>query len=297
MSDARVVVVGSINRDLSLACDRLPGPGETVTGGTASAAFGGKGANAAVAVARLGGNAHLVACVGDDTAGSEARAHLVAEGVDVSAVDLATGETGLAVVVTDARGENLIIVASGANAALDGGRVVAALDRLDERPTAVLANLEVPVAAVDAAARIAERRGWPLVLDPAPARRLPAGLIERCNVLVPNRHELRVLHPAGAAALLALGAGAVVTTLGPDGAELAESGKVRRFAAPPVAVRDTVGAGDAFAAVLAVMLAEAAPLTAAVELAVAAGALATRGAGAQGSLPSREEAAELAFGP
>jgi ribokinase len=144
MSDARVVVVGSINRDLSLACDRLPGPGETVTGGTASAAFGGKGANAAVAVARLGGNAHLVACVGDDTAGSEARAHLVAEGVDVSAVDLATGETGLAVVVTDARGENLIIVASGANAALDGGRVVAALDRLDERPTAVLANLEVP---------------------------------------------------------------------------------------------------------------------------------------------------------
>ena len=169
----------------------------------------------------------------------------------------------------------------------------AALERLDEAPTAVLANLEVPLAAVLAAARTAQRRGWPFVLDPAPARALPAELVGACSVLVPNRHELELLHPSGAEGLLELGARAVVTTLGADGAELWTAEGRRQRDSYTVEVRDTVGAGDAFAGGLALRLAEHAPLEDALDLALAAGALATRGLGAQASLPSRNEAMAL----
>jgi ribokinase len=286
---ARVVIVGSVNRDLLLGCDRLPQPGETVTGATASRGLGGKGANAAVAVARLGGHAQLVALLGEDEAGAGARSELSEAGVDVAFVGSVPGSTGFAVVVTGASGENLIVVVSGANAVLDESRVVSALESLDDAPTAVLANLEVPLPAVEAASRAAEVRGWPFVLDPAPASGLPAELLRRCSVLVPNRRELKGLHPDGAEALLRLGAGAVVTTLGAEGAELATGEGTRQWPAPEVAVRDTVGAGDAFAAALALSLAEGTTLPEAVEIAVAVGALSTRGAGAQGSLPTRPE--------
>lgn len=289
----RVVIVGSVNQDLNLAVARLPSPGETVGEAAMSTSLGGKGANVAVTVARLGGAARLVARVGDDQAGADARARLAAEGVELDHVLGSSAPTGLAVVVSDAQGENAIVVAPGANGELSEPDVLAAVERLDDAPTAVLSNLEVPMAAVQAAAHAAGRRGWPFVLDPAPARALPAELVDACTVLIPNRHELALLHPGGAGALLELGAGAVVTTLGSEGAELRTAGGRRRFDAYPVAVRDTVGAGDAFAGGLAVRLAEGASLEDALDLARAAGALATRSLGAQASLAGREEAMAL----
>lgn len=290
---ARVVIVGSVNEDLNLAVARLPSPGETVGEAAMGTALGGKGANAAVAVARLGGAARLVARVGDDQAGAEARARLGAEGVELDDVLSSSAPTGVAIVMTDVEGENVIVVAPGANAELSGADVVTAVERLDEAPTAVLSNLEVPMEATLAAARLAQSRGWPFVLDPAPARELPAELVAACTALVPNRHELALLHPGGAEGLLELGARVVVTTLGADGAELWTAESRRRYDAYTVEVRDTVGAGDAFAGALALRLAEHAPLEAALDLALAAGALATRGLGAQASLAGRDEAMAL----
>lgn len=290
---ARVVIVGSVNEDLNLTVARLPAPGETVGEAAMETSLGGKGANAAVAVARLGGAARLVARVGDDQAGADARARLAAERVELDDVIATSGPTGVAIVVTDAEGENAIIVAPGANGQLSEDDVVTALERLDDAPTAVLANLEVPLEATLAAARVAQRRGWPFVLDPAPARTLPPELVGACSALVPNRHELELLYPGGVEGLLELGAQAVVTTLGAQGAELRTAAGQRRYDAYAVAVRDTVGAGDAFAGGLALRLAEGAPLEDALELALAAGALATRGFGAQGSLGRRDEAMDL----
>jgi ribokinase len=290
---ARVVIVGSVNEDLNLSVARFPAPGETVGEAAMGTSLGGKGANAAVAVARLGGSARLVARVGDDQAGADARARLAAERVELDDVISASEPTGVAIVVTDAEGENMIIVAPGANGRLSEDDVVTALERLDEAPTAVLANLEVPLEAIMAAARTAERRGWPFVLDPAPAQTLPAELVAACSVLVPNRHELEQLHPRGVGGLLELGAQAVVTTLGAEGAELWTAAGPRRYDAYAVEVRDTVGAGDAFAGGLALRLAESAALEDALELALAAGALATRGLGAQASLGDRDEAMAL----
>ena len=290
---ARVVIVGSVNEDLNLNVARLPAPGETVGEAAMGTSLGGKGANAAVAVARLGGAARLVARLGDDQAGADARAQLAAGGVELDDVVSDSEPTGVAIVVTDAGGENVIIVAPGANGRLSEDDVVTALERLDEAPTAVLSNLEVPMEAVLAAARTAQRRGWPFVLDPAPALALPAELVAACSVLVPNRHELELLHPRGVEGLLELGAQAVVTTLGAEGAELWTAAGPRRYDAYTVEVRHTVGAGDAFAGGLALRLAENAPLEDALELALAAGALATRGLGAQASLAGREEAVAL----
>ena len=290
---ARVVIVGSVNEDLNLVVVRLPAPGETVGEAAMGTSLGGKGANAAVAVARLGGAARLVARVGDDQAGDDARARLAAERVELDDVASTSEPTGVAIVVTDAEGENVVIVAPGANGRLSEDDVVTAIARLDEAPTAVLANLEVPLEAVLAAARTAQRRGWPFVLDPAPAQMLPAELVVACSVLVPNRHELELLHREGVEGLLELGAQAVVTTLGAQGAELRTGAGSRRFDAYPVEVRDTVGAGDAFAGGLALRLAENAPIEDALELALAAGALATRGPGAQASLGRRDEAMAL----
>jgi ribokinase len=294
---ARVVIVGSVNEDLNLAVARLPEPGETVGEAAMSTSLGGKGANAAVAVARLGGAARLVARVGGDQAGADARARLDAEHVGLDDVLDSSEPTGVAIVVTDDEGENLIVVAPGANGELSEADVAAALERLDDAPTAVLANLEVPTAAVLAAARMAQRRGWPFVLDPAPPRALPNELIAACTVLVPNRHELELLHPNCAEGLLELGARAVVTTLGSQGAELWTAAGRRRYDAYAVEVRNTVGAGDAFAGGLALRLAEGVLLEQALDLALAAGALATRGPGAQASLPSRDEAMALIARP
>jgi ribokinase len=303
-----VVVVGSVNADLVVSVRRLPRAGETVTGGTFARHGGGKGANQAVAAARLGTRVVLVGAVGADDLGDEALRELAAEGVDVSAVTRLEGvATGVAAIVVDERGENQIAVASGANAALGGNEVAAALRRLLAAPGdssgaaggspgaaagVVLLSQEVPEAAVVAGIEAARRAGRRAVLNPAPARVLPddvAGVI-----LTPNADEACELagerEPEAAARALAARTGApVLVTLGSQGALLLDGDRVERLPAPSVDVVDTTGAGDAVNGALVAELAAGRPLRDAVRFALAAAALSTRAAGARAGMPRRDD--------
>lgn len=290
-----VIVVGSINADLILHVPRLPAPGETVIGGTFRRIQGGKGANQAVAAARLGARTTLVGMAGKDAFGQEAVAELQAADVDCSYVGTGLGPTGVAVIVVDDAGENLIAVASGANEELTAESVTGALRRSITAGDVVIANLEVPDPAVLAAARQAHAMGAAFILNPAPARPLDRELLAACDVVTPNEHEVSAMGFGAVDDLLGSGAAAVVVTLGAHGADL------HRRGAPPVHqdafsvdVVDTVGAGDAFSATLAWALAGNRPIEDALRLAAAAGALSTRAAGARTALPNAEEVAELA---
>jgi ribokinase len=289
-----VVVVGSVNVDLVLSLPQLPVAGETVIGGRFQRAPGGKGGNQAVAAARLGARTWLIGCVGDDDLGRQARQDLRQAGVDTSLLGTGDAPTGVAAVLVDAAGENAIGVASGANNQLDPDRVRAAVASIGPRDAVVLACLEIPDAAVLAASEAAAARGWPFLLDPAPARPLPPELLGGCAVLTPNQHEAARLGPASVQNLLAGGVGAVVVTRGADGADLYRPGQPVLHQPPfAVAVVDTTGAGDAFSAALAWALASGHPLEQAIRVAAAAGALSTRALGARASLPDRASLDQL----
>jgi ribokinase len=293
-----VVVVGSLNLDLVVRVDRLPGPGETVSGGDVFRNPGGKGANQAVAAARLGRRVAMVGRVGDDDAGRELLASLEADGVDTAHVRAVDGvPSGAAFIAVSDDGENQIVVSPGANARLGPDDVAAAGAAL--RAAAVtLVQLEVPLAAVAAATRAA---GGRLVLNPAPVRALPAELLGEVDVLVPNRMELARLAdapvPATVAEAAALAARlptrAVVVTLGADGALLVEDGDAGHVPAVPVRPVDTTAAGDAFCGGLADALAGGAALQDAARWAVRVAAAACTRPGAQASLPTPEEARAL----
>lgn len=297
---APVIVVGSVNADLVVTTERLPRPGETVTGGTFARHWGGKGANQAVAAARYGARVELVGAVGDDDLGAGARGALEREGVGTAHLEVADAATGVALIVVEEGGENQIAVAPGAN------RLVEArdLDRLLEgpgapRPGAVLTGFEIPEAVVAAVLRLGAAAGWRVVVDPAPARPLTEAFADSGAVLTPNRGELlAICRAAGrkadgdavetSARWLAeeVTGGPVLVTLGGDGALLVAEGQVRRLAPPSVVPRDTTGAGDACAGVLGAALAEGRDLLEAAELAVAAGAIATEAEGARAGMPT-----------
>jgi ribokinase len=296
---AAVAVVGSLNLDLVVRVPRLPGPGETVTGTDVFANPGGKGANQAVAAARLGRGVAMVGCVGDDQAGRDLLAALAADGVDTSGVRVEAGvPSGTAFITVDDHGENQIVVSPGANARLTSDDVEAAGAALAVPAAVTLVQLEVPLAAVAAAARTA---GGLVVLNPAPVRALPDGLLEAVDLLVPNRVELAQLAAApvpetvAAAAALAdrLPARAVVVTLGPDGALVVEDGRASHVPAVPVRPVDTTAAGDAFCGGLADALAGGAALGDAARWAVRVAAAACTRQGAQASLPTPAEVAAL----
>jgi ribokinase len=292
---AAVVVVGSVNVDLIVRVPRLPLRGETVIGGTFSRAPGGKGANAAAAAARLGARTWFVGLVGGDDFGREARRDLESAGVVVSGLAEADEPTGVAAILVDDAAENVIAVASGANAAVTSEHVRAAVNGVDAERAVVLTNLEIPERAVSAAARAAAGRGWPFVLNPAPARRLPAEVIAASDVVVPNETEAASL--GGVGELLSSGARAVVVTRGPAGADLHRTGRdIHHQDAFAIDAVDTTGAGDAFFAALAVAVSEGRDLEDAVRNAAAAGALASRAVGARASLPTREEVDRLTAG-
>jgi len=275
----RVVVVGSANVDLVWHGERLPAPGETVTDGEFVSLLGGKGANQAAAAAALGAEVHFVGCVGDDEHGRLTRADLEARGVDCRALATATDvPTGVALITVDARGENSIAVAPGANRLVDAGAAAGAIRRGD----VVLCSLEIPVATVEAAVAAAVAVDARPIVNPAPPRAAPAGAL-----LTPNEHECA--HLGGVERLLA-SAPAVIVTRGAAGAALylPDAAPVEQ-AAFAVAVVDTTGAGDAFNGALAWALSKGTPLESALQLAGAAGALATRAIGARGSLPTAEE--------
>ena len=282
-----VVVVGSANMDLVMRVPHLPAPGETVIGGRFSEAPGGKGANQAAAAARLGARTWFVGAIGDDDLGRRTREDLEGAGVDCSLLAVSTEPTGVAQIWLDEHGENAIAVASGANATLDASAVETALASIEAGGAVVLASLEIPDAASEAAARGAAERGWRFVLNPAPARPLSDELLSRTSVLTPNESEASVLVGEGA---LEDRVDAVVVTLGARGAEIRRRGETPvAQAAFSVDVVDTTGAGDAFSATIAWALAEGRSLEEAVRDAAAAGALATREVGARASLPDVAE--------
>jgi ribokinase len=231
-------VVGAINVDLTARVERAPAAGETVADGVLQRGPGGKGANQAVAAARLGADVRLIGAVGADAEGRGIRDRLASVGVDASGVQTSNAATGTALIVVDATGENSIVVCAGANAAIDA-------DALDiETGTAVLMQLEVSDAVVSAAAAAA---GF-FALNAAPARPLPAGVLERCDLVIVNETEYAQLPEVHDAPLLCV-------TLGADGARLYRRGELAA-SAPGVAttVVNTVGAGDAFCAALVVGL-------------------------------------------
>jgi ribokinase len=289
----RVVVVGSINADFVVTADRLPEPGETVLGGRFSQHHGGKGANQAVAAARAGASVTMIAAVGRDAHGDAALEALAEEGVDISHVRRVDEPTGIAIIAVGPRGENQIVVAPGANAALSPSDVQLSAD--DDRIGVLLANFEVPMPTVAAALRAGRHIGARLILNPAPAHAIPAEVLDLGAILVPNEHELVVgIGDEDSAAaldtLIERNRGPVIVTQGPAGALLADGNRRERFAgyAPP-AVVDTTGAGDAFAGVLATWLAEGRSIEEAIDAANAAGALSVSAAGARAGMPQRAE--------
>ena len=285
-ADGRVVVVGSINVDLVCVVPRLPRAGETVAGGHFAQHGGGKSANQAVAAARLDAAVSLVGAVGGDAMGQQARDELRGEGIDVSGVRRLSAPTGVALITVDDAGENQIAVASGANAQFTLGE----LD-LDGTGVVLLAN-EVSQRVVVDAARAAADAGWPVILNPAPARALPDVPLA---VLTPNASEASELtglaDPEEAARELSSRTGAsVLITLGAEGGLLLEPGGVpERLASMPVDVVDTTGAGDTVNGALAVELARGRPLREAASFALVAAALSTRAGGARGGMPQRRD--------
>jgi ribokinase len=277
-----IALVGSINLDVVVGVERHPAPGETVVGGDRQELPGGKGANQAVAAARLGASVGFVGRVGADDAGRRLRDGLAAEGVDVAHVSVdRNAPTGMALIAVDGAGENTIVVSPGANARVNGADVEAARDVL-AGAAVTLVQHEIPEEAVAAAIATA---GGRVVLNPAPAR----GLVAAVDVLVPNRGELEALAGrAGDPVELARGlrlARAVVVTLGSEGAVVIEDDRVERIAAPSVDAVDTTGAGDAFCGALAQALDAAADLVEAARWAVRAAAASVTKPGAQGGLP------------
>jgi ribokinase len=286
-----VLVVGSLNEDVLVTVDRLPGRGETVVGSAVTVSPGGKGANQAAAAGRLGSGVAMIGRVGEDPAGDRQRAALADAGVHAGLVRPTPGElTGTATIPVEAvGGENLIVVVPGANAVL----LPADVDVAELRQAAVvLLQLETPLETVLAAAGAA---AGIVVLNPAPPQPLPADLLALVDVLVPNEHELLRLTGAdpgerGPAELVelarGLGAGSVVVTLGARGALVVPvEGDAVLQAPPSVQAVDTTGAGDCFCGALAQALAREEPLAGAVRYAVAAAAASTTGPGARGALP------------
>jgi ribokinase len=294
-----VVVIGSVNRDISVMAPRLPRPGETIVGTGHFFGAGGKGANQAVAAARLGARVAMVGRVGADEHGESLVAGLVEAGVDTSAVGFdEDAGTGIAIITIDEDAENTIVGSPGANMRLRPEHVEQQRELISSA-SVVLTQLEVPTETVAAAAAMATGI---FCLNPAPARSLDAQLLSEIDVLVPNRSDLGILtgngEPEGSedAATLAHRletGGAVVVTLGADGAVVVDGDDTLSVPSPTVEPVDPTGAGDAFCGALAYRLSLGASLRDAVRWAVAAGALATTRYGAQTAMPSREEVEAL----
>jgi len=299
MTRPSIAVVGSANTDLTVLADRLPGAGETVLGRELVRAGGGKGANQAVAAARSGAHVAFVGRVGDDDFGRSAVEALRAEGIDTSGVRVDESHaSGVALIVVDRDGENLIAVAPGANRAVSPADVEAAR-ALIAAADLLLVQLEVPFDAVRAALSLARSEGVTTVLNPAPAPdvEVPRDLLRLADYLTPNLGEARRLlggsqdlSPEALAPQLAgMTEHPVVVTLGAQGAVLCTDGACSRVASPRVKAVDTVGAGDCFCGALAVALSEGRELREAVGFAVCAAAISVQTAGAQPSLPRRPD--------
>ncbi len=308
--DPNIIVVGSLNADFVVRVDRFPAPGETLRGRRFDVFAGGKGGNQAAAAARLGGRVAMVGQVGGDAQGAWLRSSLDSAGVDVTRISTDDGvSSGVALIATDASGQNAIVVVAGANGTFTPERLAPSLTLL-RQAAVVLLQLEVPMATVERAAAAARSAGATLLLDPAPAADVSDRLLTLASLVTPNESELAVLSAAPvvdgatpddeidrrAQRLLARGAAGVLVKLGARGARLVTPSQRVTWPAFPVDVVDTTAAGDAFNGALAVALAESAQLADAIRFACAAGALSVTRAGAQASMPTRDEVEHLMKG-
>ena len=285
--------------DLVTVSQRSPQPGETVVGDRFLTYPGGKGANQAVAAARMGAAVMMVGRVGGDSFGGELLGHLRSAGVDVSGVEVDAGtSSGIAVINIDSSAQNRIVQVLGANATCgpaEVSRVVAAM----EHASVLMLQLEVPLEASLAAARAASSLGRTVILDPGPARPLPDEMYGYCSYVTPNETEAQALvgfpvvdaasAETAAATLLERGAGCAIVKMGSLGAYYSDGSTSRHIPAHHVDAVDTVAAGDAFNGALAAALAEGAGPEEAVQRAMAAGALAVTRHGAQDSMPHLAE--------
>lgn len=296
-----IVVLGSLNMDLAIRVPRIPAPGETISGGNLNSSCGGKGANQAAAIARLGGEVAMVGCVGQDDFGRQLRAALEDAGVNT---DFTTAipevPTGNAVILVDQKGENCIVLSAGANAQVN---LTPTIQNLIENAQILLVQLEIPLPVVVEAIRVAHLAGVTVILNPAPAAALPEELYPMVDYLIPNETEAEQLSGIkihdqksaenAAKVLLYRGVKRVAITMGDQGAILVTEKGTDNVPAFKVTPLDTTGAGDAFIGGFTTALTEGVALHEALRFAAGAGALAATREGAQISLPSRKELEEF----
>ena len=296
-----IVVVGSINLDLVARAEHIPRPGETIIGSDFQTFYGGKGANQAVAAAKLGHPTFLVGNVGDDSFGPQLRQALEDVGVKTDAVKTVSGSSGVALITIGAGGENNIVVVPGANALLTPDLVEVAAPVLQQAGF-ILAQLEIPLETVEYLGDFASKNGIPLMMDPAPARDLPASLLKKVNWLTPNETETEILvkasvrgddrasSSAAADQLLASGPEHVLLKLGAQGCLIAERGQPKQVVpAFPIEAVDSTAAGDAFNAAFAVSLLRGSSPSESARFACAVAAISVSRHGAQPSMPTLEE--------
>ena len=300
-----IVVVGSINIDLVVNTTRMPVAGETLVGKSFQIHPGGKGANQAVAVARLGYPVCMIGRLGDDTFGDQLRSHLEAAGVNIDGVATSPGSSGVAVIEVSESGENSIVITHGANALLTPQDIEANINII-RSAGAVLTQLEITLGTVEYLAQVCVRENIPLILDPAPAKKLPAALLRAVTWFTPNETETAFFRDgangapefgtfeATAKSFLQQGLSGIVLKLGARGVYIASQGGIsERLRSFPVQAVDTTAAGDAFNGAFAVGLLIEKDPTASARFATAAAALSVTRAGAQPSMPSRPEVEAL----
>lgn len=299
MDTGKLVVLGSINADHILNINQFPQPGETVIGKQYTVAFGGKGANQAVAAGRAGANISFIACVGDDDIGERVRQQLTSDNIDTSPVEaIADTTTGVALIFVNAEGENVIGIDAGANKAVTPDY----LNRYQQKiidASALLMQLESPLETVIAAARLAKQHQTQVILNPAPACELPDELLSLVDMITPNETEAERLTgiqvnnnedaQRAAKALHDKGIETVIITLGSKGVWLSQQGEGKQVSGFRVKAVDTIAAGDTFNGALVTALLEGEAMDKAVRFAHAAAAIAVTRPGAQPSVPWRNE--------
>ena len=292
---SKILVVGSANADLMIATPKLPKPGETVRGHEFLVAPGGKGANQAIATARLGGDVGFIGSIGDDDFGRSIERSLLDSGVDTSRLCVRpNSSTGVALILSETSGENMIAIAAGANDFLLPADIDAAADAIAEA-SIIVCQFESPVATIEHLVKVAKLSRVPVLLNPAPARRMSDEMLDGIRFLVPNRQELADLAglqtgtvaevETAAKALLVRGAEGVIVTLGREGVLLAGADGACVFPAPLVEAVDTTGAGDTFVGGFAAEWCRTSDVDAAISFAQRAAAYSVTGRGAQASMP------------